>query len=126
MLRGSSMPELRERGAVMQRKHAIDQEVREVKLRLAEARTEVATRGTYMDPSQYRDLERKQEGLKLESQALQARLGELRKAEKEANRQSHDAENERFRQAARRLLDPETYQAIAAAAEGIAEEDEDA
>ncbi len=73
--------------------------------------------------SAFRGMEQQLETLKQESQAIQVRLGELRKAEKDANRRIGKSEDQRFREAARRMLDAETFEELTAIA---SEDGEDA
>jgi hypothetical protein len=127
-------PIFKDRAEVLRRKHLVDEEIGRLKTQIGDAKASVRARGVYMDPHAYRRLEAKLAGLKVESQALQARLGELREAEKERDRAAHDAERStflgRFVEAAREMLDPETFAEIVAAAneaaDGDDEEDADA
>lgn len=122
ILKGSAVAEVRERAEAITRKQLVDEEIARLKGQIKEARSKAHTRGVYMDPDRFRRMERRLEELKLESQAIQARLGELKQAEKEANKKLRREETERFVAAARRLLDAETFEEILTASQ---EDDED-
>jgi hypothetical protein len=128
LFRGASDPEVRERGAAVTRKLAVDEEIRGLKKQIAEAKTAAATRGVYMPPHEFRGLEARLEEAKQESQALQTRLGELKAAEKDRNRAIRDEETRRFErrfyEAAKAILDEDTLADILAEANGEDEVDD--
>jgi hypothetical protein len=126
LYRGSGDPILRDRGELTEKKMRIDDEIRALKKQISDANAEARTRGVYMERKQFRDLQARADSLGFESQALQARLGELKREEKDRNREASRLENERFERrfiaAARELLEPEAYEQLMAAAR---EDDED-
>ena len=103
---------IRERSEIVQKKQEIDASMRRLKQELQKARAQAATRGVYMDRAEYH-LAR----LKQESQALQTRLGELKKAEKAENTRVYEQERMDFRQAAYELLPSDLFQKICDLAE---------
>jgi hypothetical protein len=126
LARGAADPDVRERGEFLQRKQQVDEALASARTRLSAAKAAAWTSGTRMDPAAFRALEEEVRRLGLESQALQTRLGELRRAEKERNREASRAENERFARrfqaAARAVLEPEVYEQLLAVADGEEEE----
>lgn len=106
----------RERGALVKKLHEVNDEKEGLKKKIAAAKSKVFEGGAYMDPVAFRALEARLGEAKLEVQAIQARLGELRRAEKEENAQARREEADRFVECARRMLDEETFFAILAAA----------
>lgn len=123
LARQSPDPALRDRAALMQRKLAVDEEGRELKKRIAAASSAARVHGQYMDAGEFRKMERRLEEVRQESQALQTMLGEARDREKRARA----ASDERlFVEAARRLLDPETFSRIWDEARTGGSADEDA
>lgn len=80
--RGSLDPTLQEKGAILLRKQEIDEELRQVKLKIRATQDKVASHG-YMPRAQYQQLLRREETLKQDSQACQVRLSELRKTNRE-------------------------------------------
>lgn len=123
LLRGSAAAEVKERGEAIVRKHQIDEQIRDLKAKIGKAKSVAATSGKFLTVSAFRGMEQQLETLKQESQAIQVRLGELRKAEKDANRRIGKSEDQRFREAARRMLDAETFEELTAIA---SEDGEDA
>ena len=127
LARGAVDPEMRERGDLLQRKQRIDETIVTLKAKVGEAKSAARTSSAYMDPTAFRALEDQVRQLGLESQALQAHLGELKRSEKDRNRELSRVENERFGRrflaAARDMLEPDVYERLLAAAGG--EEDED-
>jgi hypothetical protein len=109
ILKGSSSTLIRERSQAILRKHEVDGRVRELKQLLGDAKTQFVTRGIYTDRAKYGRWQNELESLKEESQALQTRLGQLRCEEKKRNVAKAE---ETFTDAARRLLDPETFKRI--------------
>jgi hypothetical protein len=130
LARGAADPDVRERGELIDRKQHVDEALAAAKTKLGAAKNAAWTSGTRMEPAAFRALEEEVRRLGNESQALQTRLGELRRAEKDRNREASRVENERFARrfqaAARAMLDPEVYERLLAAAATEAEgEDED-
>lgn len=80
--RGSLDPTLQEKGAILLRKQEIDEELRQVKLKIRVAQDKVASNGRYMPRSEYQQLLHQEGTLKQDSQACQVRLSQLRKANK--------------------------------------------
>lgn len=116
LAQGSSLLEVRTYGEAIQRKHQVDERIRSLKMRIANAKSHAYTRGSYMDPSQFRKLEAELENMKVQSQALQNKLGELRRQEK--NQRIADSK-QWFRQAAKKILSPEMFKSICEEAERL-------
>lgn len=95
----------------------IDQEIRDLKVELGNIRSNSWATGRYIDPSVYRSKEKRLEDLKLESQALQNRMGELKKAERQRNIEANSGKLGRFKAVAKKVLPPETFNLILAQAE---------
>lgn len=129
LMRQSPSMLVQERGEALRRKQAVEEEMRALKVQIGEAKSRAHTRGVYMDPTKFRKMERKLEELKQESQALQVRMTELRKREKEENveRSKRDQEKGKadFIEAAKRVLDHETYLDIWDEVEAMAAETDD-
>lgn len=127
LLRSANDPALRDRALTIQRKHEVDDSLRTLKAKLVEAKAKAATRGAFMPIDEFRKLTARVDALKEESLALQTRLGELRDAEKAANREADKAERsafpQRFMTAARKMLDPDTYNELVREAAAGAEEE---
>lgn len=116
LMRQSPSMLVQERGEALRRKHEVEEELRALKVQIGEAKSRAHTRGVFMEPAKFRKMERKLEELKQESQALQVRMTELRKQEKAENIERSKGEQSarvaNFVEAARRVLDRETYQDI--------------
>jgi hypothetical protein len=127
LYRGSADPLLRDRGELTEQKMRIDEEIRLLKKQISDAHAEARAHGTYMDRKQFRDIQARADSLGFESQALQARLGELKRQEKARNREASRIEQDRFERrfiaAARDMLEPDTFDQIMAAA--LDDEDEE-
>jgi hypothetical protein len=129
--RNSADANARSRSDLLAEKLRVDEEIAALKKRLGSARSNAFTSGTYMPPDEYRRLEARLESLKLRSQAIQVELREVRLREKAANVAAHLAEHQtwcgKFVDAARKMLDGETFKAIVeAVGEAADEEPEDA
>lgn len=116
ILKGSTVPTIRERAEAMERKLAVDDEIRELKLAIGKAKSDVHTKRVYMEPDKFRRLEQRLAKLKVESQALQAKLAELRKSEKGQGAKGARSEAQRFMDAAADMLSPEVYAMVKSAA----------
>lgn len=116
LLRGSNVADMRTRSEAIAAKHDVDDRIRLLKAQVAEAKTKAATRGEFMNPTQFRGLESRLSDLKDESQALQTLLGRIRDKERADNVVLHNQENDAFRKAAHKILPPETLAAIESAA----------
>jgi len=84
-----------ERAALILEKHQVDDELRRTQVRLSEARATAYTSGRYMDPSHYRQQERKVVQLRERSLAIQSELGKLRIRIKTENRQQEEKREEK-------------------------------
>lgn len=129
LMRQSPSLLVQQRGEAMRRKEVVDEEVRRLKVQIGEAKSRAFTRGVYMDPVKFRAMEQKLEELKQESQALQVRMTELRKREKaenvERSRREQEARTATFVEAAKRVLDADTYREIWDEVEAMTAEAED-
>ncbi len=76
---GSSVPEIRDKAELIAQKLKVDAEISELKVRIGRAKSIARTAGSFMKVSDFRRLEEQLLRLKSESQAIQARLGELKK-----------------------------------------------
>ena len=99
----------------------MDEIIRALKAEIAEARSKAFTSGQYMPPGVYRAKERRLKDLKDESQALQTRIGELRRAEAAERDVEHRVYAERFVKVAEEILPEGLLQRI----HGRLQEDED-
>jgi hypothetical protein len=122
LARGAEDPNMRERGDLIQRKQLVDEKLAAAKTQVAAAKSAAWSSTTRMDPAAFRAQEEEVRQLANESQAIQVRLGELRRAEKDRNREASRVESERFGRrllaAARAMLEPEVYERLVAAAGG--------
>lgn len=109
------------RAEAIAKKHEVDERIREVKNWIGRAKSNLKA-GRGYEEHRYRRKERELRDLQGESLALQNRLTELRKQEKEENAAAQEEENERFRRTAYRILPREVFERIEHAA---AEEDEE-
>jgi len=109
VLRGSIQRGERSRSEVVLEKLAIDERIRALKGKIAQATSLAATTGRYMDREEFRSLEAQLENEKQKSQALQVWLGKLRSEEKDRNRLQQISEERAFMQAARETLDEQTF-----------------
>lgn len=111
------MGQMRERSELIVRKQEVDEKSRQLKEKIAEAKTGAYVNGVYV--SDFHDMQSELLKYKSESQAIQTRLSELRKEEKEENKKRTRNELERFKQEAFKILEPEVFEKIeiAAAAE---------
>ena len=116
--RNSEIASVREHSEALQKKQEVDERLRLLKQELSKAKSKVYTHGTYMKPGIFHEKQAELERLKLESQALQVRLGELRKEEKMANMTKANQVAERFVSVAREALDPDLFEAILSEAQG--------
>ena len=112
IMNGSNVPLIRDRAEAVIRKNEIDATLAQLKVEFGRVRADAAVHGRYIEPRRYRAMEERIEGLKAESQALQTRLGELRRQEKRQNIANSDGGNAAFRKTARRMLDPNVFDAI--------------
>ncbi len=85
VLRGASSEDERERAELLLDKQRVDEDLARLKLELREAMNRVHTEGRYMPRREFQRKEARIEQLKLESQAIQVRLSELKAAEKARN-----------------------------------------
>lgn len=111
----------RERSALIVEKHAVDAEIRSLKQQIGEAKARAWSRGLYLPPAEYRELEARMRRAQDRSIAMQNTLGELRRQQKDENRQDHDGWTERFIQAARERLEPELFRELEATAHKLTE-----
>lgn len=109
LLAGSSVPEIRERAELVRRKLEVDEQLAELKKKIGRAKAAAFERGEYLPAKEYRRLEGRQLALKNESQALQARLGELRREEARTAGVENDRFVHTFLRQAKRDLPPETF-----------------
>jgi len=109
MLRGASHADVRERSVLLLHKQNVDGQIRDLKEWIGNAKARVVSHGEYEDPHRFRQKEASLEELKQESQAIQSRLGELRKIEKARNIADGESRLERFKRKARELLDEEMF-----------------
>jgi hypothetical protein len=105
-----------ERGKLLSEKAEVDERARQLKKSLSDARRKASTRGEYMAPEKFRDMERLLEEVKRNGQAIQMRLAQLNETERR-ERSAGSAERaavfERaFINAARQLLSREVYSAL--------------
>jgi len=129
IMRGSIDQSERDRAAIMRQKIVVDGEIADLKKKVGAAKASLITKGVYMNPVDFRRLEARLEAAKINSQALQAQLGELKKREKEQNAAEH-AEREkaferRFIALAKESLDAETFADLVDAARADVEDDGD-
>lgn len=118
--RTSVAVEVRSWAEALERKNAIDDELRRVKAELGQARSRVFTSGQYADPSWYRGTESRAEKLKLESQALQQRLGELRRKEQKNLRSIADETAHAFVRFAKNYLEEDEFNELLEEAKSFA------
>ncbi len=108
---------VRSRAEAITARTKIDEELRGLKLQLADAKAKVAIEGVYADRAWYLKTEERIVVLKGESLAMQSTIGRLRDEEREQNRSKHESRDEHFRKAAYEILTKEQFGAIEAAAE---------
>jgi hypothetical protein len=129
ILRNSANAAVRDRAEAVARKLEVDTRIRTLKDTIARARSDAASMGRYMDPQSFRKLERELSALKDDSQALQTRLGELRRQEAASNQARWVAELRAFRSAAHRILPADLFAAVESAAidelDGVDDDDVD-
>jgi hypothetical protein len=94
------------------KKLEVDAGIRVLNEELSAARSTAFTTGVYMQRDVFREKDARLKELKQESQLLQVRMGELRRAERRENAKSSRSEAEAFKRAATRVLDRETYMKI--------------
>lgn len=87
ILRGASEPEQRERSRVMLAKHAVDEEIVQLKAKIREAKVTRFERGIYLAPGEFHRLENRLDQKQLESQSLLYELVRLRDAERQKDRE---------------------------------------
>jgi hypothetical protein len=118
----ASDPDLQERGKLILRKQAVDEQLRGLKEKIGQAKSAAYAERRYLPAQEYRQMEVDLDALKTESLALQARLGELKKAEKERNRKIWEAEQgtflKRFYEVVKAAVDPEELDEWVAEAQG--------
>ena len=122
---GSESLAAKSRAEALAKKNEVDEQIRALKAEIGEARSRAFTQGKYLPVGVYRDKEKRLQKLKDESQALQARIGELRKAEKQEceaeNRERDRVYAEEFMKIAHDLLSEDVLQRI----HGLLQEDEE-
>jgi hypothetical protein len=102
----------KERANLVFQKAEVDETIKCIDLKLTNARRKAFEKGIYMKPSQFRELESSLIEAKSLSQALQFRLGELRK-QKQAHRDRSKITFENiFFRAVKDLLGPEEYSEV--------------
>lgn len=131
--RGATSLVVESRIEALQRKNLVDEELRKLKTQLGRAKGTAFETGRYLPATQYRNLERRVEELKQESQALQTKISELRRQEHEeldaewkrtsALRRSSYAE--KFLSVAKDILPEEVLQRIHGLASGQEDDRED-
>lgn len=112
------------RAKVIDEKNQIDEEIRNLKVRLNEAKARAATHGEYMPVNIYRSMESELQQLKDKSQAMQTRIGELRDQERAERDAEHRIYAERFMHAAYGVLPEEWLQRVHGAAQVVCEDAE--
>lgn len=125
VLKGSTVPLIRERAVAMERKLAVDAEIRELKLEIGKAKSDAFTKRLYMKPEKFRGLEQRLTNLKVESQALQAKFTELRATEKGKGNKAGRSDAQRFMDAAADMLSPEVYAMVKKAAQSDPDDSDD-
>lgn len=103
------------RTALIKEKIDVDAELGTVRTKLAQARARVATQHKYMPASEYDRLIAAESKLKLRSQAIQAQLGDLRRA---AHARRNTAQTADFVAVAKRRLDPALFASLLDEAKG--------
>lgn len=108
VLRGATDESERTRAELIARRLDVDEDLRVVKQKIAQAKSDAFQHKRFLPSSQFRALETERDGLRTESIAIQARLSKLK-----GRRGAH-----LFVEAAKALLDEATYEQIWAAARG--------
>jgi len=125
-LRSSPVPVVRDHATALFRKNEVDARIRELKDELERAKREFHRTGVSMEPRMFHEKHRNLGRLKQESQVLQTRLGELRRAEKAANikraRQEGNTLLDQFKKAAYHHLDRDVFMALVEEAEAMVKE----
>jgi hypothetical protein len=124
ILRGASSVLVRSHSEAVLRKQEVDEKLRQLKATRTQAVIDRARTGRTMPRKEFAQLEQDIEDARLESQALQFRMGELRKEEKRAAARDSAHELHLFKKAVEALA-PDAYEEIAARVEEqlLAEED---
>lgn len=119
-MQASTSQHLRDRAAALHEKQRIDAELARVKKRIGEAMVSARTVGRFMNPARFRELEARRDRLKIQSQGIQAKLGDLRRAEKAANIAASSDHRERFIRnllgMLKEIMEPDEYEDLVAAA----------
>lgn len=115
-MRGSANTHVRDRADALARKLAVDERIRVLKETIVRASRDAARTGRYLPPQEFRALETELVQLKTDSQALQTRLGDMRKAEREQNRAHSDQVAWAFKHAAYKVLSKEQFEQLELAA----------
>jgi hypothetical protein len=124
LMKGSSSKLVRSHAEAIAKKLEVDESIRVLTRQDKEARSRAATRGVYESPKVFREREARLASLRLESQALQARMGELRKQEKRQNLLLAIEGRDWFKKAAHELLDGDLFAQVESLASEMAEQEE--
>ena len=112
VMRGAVSMEVQQRAEAVLLKQQVDAEIRDLKARIGEAKSNAYTTGVYTPPSRFWEWQARLEAKKTESQALQARIGELKRLEKSANKEEDRIRERMFVKAARRILGEEAWMRV--------------
>jgi hypothetical protein len=114
-------PAMRERGEAIARKAVVDDNLRAVRIRIAEICAGGRT-GTYVHPSVLAELRREEASTLQESIAIQGRLGTLKRAAKDRNIERANQMDRAFRKAAYEFLDEDEFREVEDIANELLEE----
>lgn len=109
VLRGATSVAVGQHAECLAKKLEVDEELRQTRQHYQAVCAAKNVDGVRMDRHAFLRLQQRLEQLKQESQALQYRMGELRRQQKEENKQASDND---FRQAARRILSAEQFDQV--------------
>jgi hypothetical protein len=112
VMRTSNNPIERSRAQLVQEKTDVDNELRSVKTKIGEARSNASSRGVYLPPADFRRLEKRLDALKNRSLAIQAELGQLRAQRRQENVAANASSDRLFREVAHECLSPEQFMQI--------------
>lgn len=102
----------KERAKLLIEKQEVDESVRKLKAEIGSVKAAAATRGEYLTPAKFRQLNERLSTAQARSLAIQARLSAIRKERREGNVLRQEGRDRRFIEHAKRRLPTETFQAL--------------
>lgn len=102
----------KERAKLLVEKQEVDEGVRKLKAHISSVKAAAATKGEYLPPAKFRQLNDKLASAQARSIAIQARLSAIRKERHDGNVARQESRDRRFVEHAKQILPKETMRAL--------------